>query len=46
MKLLPERCLKSWDRSLNFVDDLDYSPDAASGLLSGSLGGDLHFLVV
>ena len=46
MKLLPEACLRSWDRPLNFVDDPDYNPDSGSGLLSGSLGGDLLFSAV
>ena len=46
MKLLPETCLRSWDRLLHFVNDPDYDPDSGSGLLSGSLGGGLHFLAV
>ena len=43
MKLLPETCPRSWDRPLNFMDDPDYDPDLGSELLSGSLGGGLHF---
>ena len=42
-KLLPDTCLRSWDRLSNFVDDPDSNPDPESGLLSGSLGGGLHF---
>ena len=46
MKHLPEAYLRSWDRPFDFEDDPDYDPDSGSGLLSGSIGGGLHFLAV
>ena len=46
MKLLPETCLRSRNRPFNFVDDPDYDPDSGSELLSGLLGGGLHFWAV
>ena len=43
MQLFPKTYLRSWDTSLNFVDDPDYDPNSGFGLLSGSMGGGLHF---
>ena len=39
MKFLPEMCLGPKDRPLHFGDN----QDSESGLLSGSLGGGMHF---
>ena len=39
MKFLPEMCFGPKDRPLHFGDN----QDSESGLLSGSLGGGMHF---